>query len=57
MTFNRVWHVGLWQVMRKVDFEFNITEMYEDARSAVLTNNNVGQFFQNIRNAFYPRCF
>ena len=41
-AFDRVWHEGLWQVMK--NFNFN-KALYEEYSSAVLQNNTNGDFF------------
>ena len=49
-AFDRVWHDGLWQVMRNFNFDTHLIEiiqaLYQDATSAVLLNNNRGDFFK-----------
>ena len=49
-AFDRVWHAGLWQVLRS----FNVGEelvqaiqaLYENSSSAVLLNRHLGEFFK-----------
>ena len=49
-AFDRVWHEGLWKVLR----DFNVDEglvqllhaLYDNSSSAVLINNEVGEFFR-----------
>lgn len=49
-AFDRVWQAGLWQVMREFNFDNNIVKiiqaLYDNASSAVLFNNQVGDFFK-----------
>lgn len=48
-AFDRVWHDGLWQVLRNVKIDEGIVEivkaLYESTSSAVLLNNQIGYFF------------
>lgn len=48
-AFDRVWHDGLWQVMRSFNIEEGLIQMvaalYKNASSAVLLNNQLGEFF------------
>ncbi|KAL8569366.1 hypothetical protein ACOMHN_014050 [Nucella lapillus] len=50
-AFDRVWHDGLWQVMRNYNIDSNIIDvikaLYDDSKSAVLQNNQIGECFQN----------
>lgn len=49
-AFDRVWHDGLWQVMRSFNIEegliLMIEALYKNACSAVLLNNQLGEFFR-----------
>ncbi|MGL4418375.1 MAG: reverse transcriptase domain-containing protein [Plesiomonas shigelloides] len=49
-AFDRVWHVGLWHVMRSFNIEEGLIQMvealYKNACSAVLLNNQLGEFFR-----------
>ena len=49
-AFDRVWHDGLWQVMRDFNIEEGIVQLvqalYNNATSAVLLNNQAGEFFR-----------
>jgi hypothetical protein len=49
-AFDRVWHDGLWQVLRGFNIEEGlvqvIQELYRDASSAVLLNGQIGNFFK-----------
>ena len=49
-AFDRVWHGGLWQIMRNFNFDNNLIQvmeaLYRDSSSAVLLNNNLGDFFK-----------
>jgi hypothetical protein len=49
-AFDRVWHDGLWQVLKGFNIEEGlvqvIQELYRDASSAVLLNGQIGNFFK-----------
>lgn len=49
-AFDRVWHDGLWQVMRGFNIEEGLVQiieaLYKNSSSAVLLNNELGEFFQ-----------
>ena len=49
-AFDRVWHQGLWQVLRNFNIEeglvLMIKTLYDNASSAVLLNNKIGEFFR-----------
>ena len=49
-AFDRVWHEGLWQVLRDFSIEEGLVQMiqtlYHNASSAVLLNSQVGEFFR-----------
>jgi len=48
-AFDRVWHEGLWQVLRMFGIERlvqTIQALYNTASSAVLLNNQVGSYFK-----------
>jgi len=49
-AFDRVWHDGLWHVMRDFNVEEGLVQviqsLYEDASSSVLLNNIIGQPFR-----------
>ena len=49
-AFDRVWHEGLWQVLRKFGIEeglvTTIQALYSSSSSAVLLNNEVGDYFK-----------
>ena len=49
-AFDRVWHDGLWQVMRSFNLEEGLIQLiaalYKNACSAVLINNQLGEFFR-----------
>ncbi|KAL8578281.1 hypothetical protein ACOMHN_005672 [Nucella lapillus] len=49
-AFDRVWHAGLWQVMRNYNIDSNIIDvikaLYDDSKIAVLLNNQIGEFFR-----------
>ena len=49
-AFDRVWHDGLWQVMRNFNIDGHLIQviesLYKDSSSAVLINNNIGDFFK-----------
>lgn len=49
-AFDRVWHEGLWQVMRNFNFDTNTIEvieaLYNNSSSAVLLNTMCGNFFK-----------
>ena len=51
-AFYRVWHAGLWQVLRSCNIEEGyvqaIQALYENSSSAVLLNSQLGEFFQTI---------
>ena len=46
-AFDRVWHDGLWHTLRSYNFEKGLIQtiqaLYEEATSAVLLNNKVGE--------------
>ena len=48
-AFDRVWHEGLWMVLRSFNIEEGLVQMikalYDNATSAVLLNNNIGEYF------------
>ena len=47
--FDRVWHSGLWKVMEDFGIDEGLIEviqaLYKHSSSAVLLNNQIGQFF------------
>ena len=49
-AFDRVWHDGLWHVLRGFNVEEGLVQvvqaLYEHSSSAVLLNNQLGEFFQ-----------
>ena len=49
-AFDRVWHDGLWSVLRGFNIEEGLVQviqaLYTHATSAVLLNNQIGDFFQ-----------
>lgn len=49
-AFDRVWHDGLWDIMREYNFEEDLVQtieaLYKSASSAVLINNEAGEFFE-----------
>ena len=49
-AFNWVWHNGLWHVLRGFNIEKGLIQviqtLYDHATSAVLLNNQLGEFFQ-----------
>ena len=49
-AFDRVWHDGLWTVLRGFGVEEGLVEiiqaLYEHSSSAVLLNNHLGEFFR-----------
>ncbi|KAL8577432.1 hypothetical protein ACOMHN_048067 [Nucella lapillus] len=49
-AFDRVWHDDLWQVMRNYIIDSNIIDvikvLYDDSKSSVLLNNQIGKFFR-----------
>ena len=49
-AFDRVWHEGLWQVLRNYNFDNNLIQviqaLYTHSSSAVLINNTVGELFK-----------
>lgn len=49
-AFDLVWHEGLWQVMRNFNLDTNVIEvikaLYDNSSSAVLLNNQCGEFFK-----------
>ena len=49
-AFDRVWHEGLWNVMRKTNIEERviclIESLYKNAQSAVIINGATGKFFK-----------
>ena len=48
-AFDRVWHAGLWNIMRNYNIDEGLIEtietLYSNATSAVLVNNEIGEFF------------
>ena len=49
-AFDRLWHDGLWQVLRKFGIEEGLIQtiqaLYNTASSAVLLNNQIGDYFK-----------
>lgn len=49
-AFDRVWHEGLWQVLRDFGIEegliLALEALYKTSRSAVLLNNEIGEYFE-----------
>ena len=49
-AFDRVWHKGLWQVLRNFGIEEGLIQtieaLYNTSSSAVLLNNEVGEYFK-----------
>ena len=49
-AFDRVWHDGLWKVLRDFNVDGRLVELiqalYENSSSAVLLNNQQGEFFR-----------
>ena len=49
-AFDRVWHEGLWQVLRQFGIEEGLIQaiqaLYNTASSAVLLNNQIGDYFK-----------
>ena len=49
-AFDRVWHDGLWHVLRGFNIEEGLVQtmqaLYAHSSSAVLLNNKIGEFFQ-----------
>lgn len=49
-AFDRVWHDGLWQVLRKFGIEEGLIQtiqaLYNNTSSAVLLNNQIGDYFK-----------
>ena len=49
-AFDRVWHDGLWQVLRKFGIEEGLVQtmesLYKNSSSAVLLNNQIGEHFK-----------
>ena len=49
-AFNQVWHNGLWHVLRGFNIEKGLIQviqtLYDHVTSAVLLNNQLGEFFQ-----------
>ena len=49
-AFDRVWHDGLWQVLREFNIEQGLIAttkaLYDNADSAVLLNNEIGEMFR-----------
>ena len=49
-AFDRVWHKGLWNILRNYNIDENliliIESLYNKANSAVLINNEIGDFFK-----------
>ena len=50
-VFDRVWHQGLWQILRDFNFDEDLVEvleaLYADSSSAVLLQNQIEDFFKN----------
>jgi hypothetical protein len=48
-AFDRVWHEGLWRVLKEYNIDNQLIEviksLYDEATSAVLLNGNAGDFF------------
>ena len=59
--FDRVWHAGLWQVLRSFNIEEEllqaIQELYENSSSVtvVLMNSQLGEFFKTTVDV-HQRC-
>ena len=51
---DRVWHVGLWQVLRSFNMHEGLVQaiqaLYENSSSAVLLNSQLGKIFKTIVN-------
>ena len=51
-AFDRVWHEGLWQVMRNFNIDTHlidrIQELYKDGHSAIFINNEFDEFFRTL---------
>ena len=49
-AFDRVWHDGLWQVLRNFGIEEGLIQimesLYKNSSSAVLLNNQIGKYFK-----------
>ena len=49
-AFDRVWHAGLWQVLRSFNIEEGLVQaiqtVYENSSSAALLNSQLGEFFK-----------
>ena len=49
-AFDRVWHAGLWAIMRKYNISANlvrtIEQLYDKATSAVQMNSSIGEWFR-----------
>ena len=49
-AFDRVWHAGLWQVLRSFNIEKGLVQaiqaLYENSSSAVLLNIQLGEFIK-----------
>lgn len=45
-AFDRVWHNGLWQVLRDFNIVQAIQALYDHSNSAILLNNQLDQFFK-----------
>ena len=48
-AFDRVWHEGLWRILKEYNIDNQLIEviksLYDEATSAVLINENAGDFF------------
>ena len=53
--FDRIWHEGLWRVLKEYDIDNRrievISSLYDEATSAVLLNGKAGYFFQTTAGA------
>ena len=49
-AFDRVWHEGLWRVLKEYNIDNRLVEvirlLYDEASSTVLLNGSVRDFFQ-----------
>ena len=49
-AFDRVWHAGLWQVLRSFNTDERLVQafqaLYENSSNAVLLNSQLGKFFE-----------
>ena len=58
-VFYRVWHAGLWQVLRSFNIEEDLVQaiqvLYEKSRSAVLLNSQLGGLFKTTVGV-HQRC-